>query len=46
MSGVRFSIKGEKTKIGYIPIYRKGFENKINIKFLSTPNIVSPICMK
>jgi len=32
--GVCSSTKAEKTKIGYIPVYRKGFENKENSDFL------------
>jgi hypothetical protein len=35
LGGICFSTKGTKTKIWYIPVYRKGFENKINSEFLS-----------
>jgi hypothetical protein len=34
--GALTSTKGAKTKIWYIPVYRKGFENKVYIDFLAT----------
>ena len=41
MWGVCSSTEGKKTKIWYIPVYRKGVENKVNSDFL-IPNLDKP----